>query len=80
MMRLKSSVDFMAFLKTAKTCQGAVRLVTSNGDMLDLRSALCQMIAVITVKRLKGAESVEIQCEKAEDYQLLKDYLTEQPK
>jgi len=77
MMRLKSSSDFMAFLRKAKTCEGTVQLKTTDGDTLDLRSTLCQMIAVVTIRKLRKADSVEIWCEKDGDYLLLKDYLTE---
>jgi len=76
-MRLKSSADFMAFLRKTKTCEGTVQLRTTNGDTLDLRSSLCQMIAVVTIRKLTKADSVEIWCEKGGDYLLLKDYLTE---
>lgn len=77
MMRLKLSADFPAFLRTVKGCTGAVHLKTSNGDSLELHSALCQLIAVVAIKKLRTSDSVEILCENDEDYEKLKDFLTQ---
>lgn len=77
MMYLKPSADFMAFLRKVKSCEGGVFLNTPNGDSLNLRSALCQMIAVIAIKKLRNTEGLEIQCENPKDYLLLGDFLSE---
>lgn len=77
MMQLNPSSNFMEFLKKTKQCKGDIILRTPNGDSLNLHSALCQMIAIITVNKLKNAGSVEIHCETDEDYTLLAEYLCE---
>ena len=50
-MHLSHSTNLLAFLKQAKNCKGVVLLRTAQGDSLDLRSELCQLIAMLTLKQ-----------------------------
>ncbi len=47
-------VDFNEFLKAVDKCRGDVFLETEDGDVLNLKSRLCQMLGLATL--LKGAE------------------------
>lgn len=65
------NLDFNDFIKTLDSCKGDVFLETVDGDVLNLKSKLCQMIGIANI--LKGAEISEakIRCAKPEDETLL---------
>ena len=65
------NADFGDFIKTLDHCKGDVFLETADGDVLNLKSKLCQMIGIANI--LKGAEISEakIHCSNPEDETLL---------
>ena len=65
------NVDFDDLIKTVDECKGDVYLETTDGDVLNLKSKLCQMIGIANI--LKGAEISEakIRCTNPEDETLL---------
>lgn len=65
------NLDFNDFIKTLDSCKGDVFLETADGDVLNLKSKLCQMIGIANI--LKGAEISEakIRCANPEDETLL---------
>lgn len=60
-------VDVQAFLSVLDTCEGDVYLVTEEGDRLNLRSKLCQLIGL--TKLIEGGKitNAHIECQKPED-------------
>lgn len=60
-------VDVPAFLKILDNCKGRVFLVTDEGDKLNLRSKLCQLVGL--TKLIEGGKIAEasIVCENPED-------------
>lgn len=60
-------VDVQAFLSVIDTCEGDVFLVTEEGDRLNLRSKLCQLIGL--TKLIEGGKitNAHIECQKPED-------------
>lgn len=60
-------VDVQAFLTVIDTCEGDVFLVTDEGDRLNLRSKLCQLIGL--TKLIEGGKisNAHIECQKPED-------------
>lgn len=64
-------VDFNEFLKAVDSCKGDVYLETEDGDVLNLKSRLCQMLGLSTV--LKGAEIGEavVRCANPDDETIL---------
>ena len=60
-------VDVQAFLSVLDTCEGDVFLVTEEGDRLNLRSKLCQLIGL--TKLIEGGKitNAHIECQKPED-------------
>lgn len=60
-------VDVQAFLSVIDTCEGDVFLVTDEGDRLNLRSKLCQLIGL--TKLIEGGKisNAHIECQKPED-------------
>ena len=60
------NVDVTKFLAVLDTCEGNVYLVTSEGDRLNLRSKLCQLVGL--TRLIEGGRIAEasIICEKQE--------------
>lgn len=60
-------VDVPAFLKVLDECTGKVYLVTREGDHLNLKSKLCQLVGL--TKLIEGGKIAEafIICENQED-------------
>ena len=65
------NIDLTDFIKTLDHCKGDVFMETADGDVLNLKSKLCQIIGIANI--LKGAEISEatIRCTNPEDETLL---------
>ncbi len=48
-MRLNPNVNVPAFLEAVRSCRGEVSFVTSEGDILNLKSALSQFVFTAVV-------------------------------
>ena len=64
-------VDVPEFLKLLDRCQGNVYLVTREGDRLNLKSKLCQLVGL--PKLIEGGKIAEafIECENKDDESML---------
>ena len=64
-------IDIADFMTTLDKCKGDVYLETNEGDVLNLKSKLCQMMGIANI--LKGAVISEatIRCQRPEDESLL---------
>ena len=60
-------IDFQAFLTTVDKCEGDVFLETDEGDCLNLKSKLCQIVGLTNL--IKGGMIAEayIRCENPAD-------------
>lgn len=60
-------VDVKAFLSVIGTCEGDVYLVTDEGDRLNLKSKLCQLIGL--TKLIEGGQitNASIECQNPDD-------------
>lgn len=60
-------IDFHKFIEALDLCKGDVFLETEDGDCLNLRSKLCQMMGIANI--LNGAKVSEatIRCTNPED-------------
>lgn len=61
------NIDVSQFLDVLDTCKGNVFLVTHEGDKLNLKSKLCQLVGL--AKLIEGGKITEafIYCENKED-------------
>lgn len=73
-MKLRTDIDHARFLQAVQTCRGEVWFLTAEGDRLNLKSALSQMIFAVAAVGIPG--SGEVICEQSTDLVLLQDYLT----
>lgn len=64
-------IDIADFIQTLDSCKGDVYLETAEGDVLNLKSKLCQMMGVSNI--LKGAviSEAKIRCTCKDDEALL---------
>ncbi len=64
-------IDFKDFIEAVDACRGDVFLETEDGDILNLKSKLCQMMGLVNI--LKGASVAEatVRCANPEDETLL---------
>ncbi|MCQ2440511.1 MAG: hypothetical protein MJ076_01255 [Clostridia bacterium] len=65
------NIDFDDFIKAIDTCKGDVYLETKDGDVLNLKSKLCQMIGLSTILSNCEVAEATLRCANAEDETLL---------
>ncbi len=65
------NIDFEDFIEVIDECKGDVFLETSDGDILNLKSKLCQMIGLSTILKSTQVEEAVIRCTNPEDETML---------
>ena len=60
-------IDVTAFLAVLDTCEGNVYLVTEEGDKLNLKSKLCQLIGLTQLIEGGKISNAHLECQKPED-------------
>ena len=65
------NIDFEEFIKAVDLCKGDVYLETDEGDILNLKSKLCQMIGLAAVLSNAEINVAKIRCTNKEDETLL---------
>lgn len=65
------NVDFDDLIKTIDECKGDVYLETTDGDSLNLKSKLCQMIGLSTILRNSEVSEAKLRCINPDDETLL---------
>ena len=75
-MKVYGIKDAQNFLERVEKCQGSVKLLTSEGDRLNLKSKLCQYIILSGLfNREAKIPEMELICDDPNDVYLLVDYL-----
>lgn len=64
-------IDFKRFLEAVDLCKGNVYLVTDEGDRLNLKSKLCQMIGLAQIVEGGVIPNAKIVCDNIEDDSLM---------
>ena len=65
------NIDFDKFIEAVDQCKGNVYLETEDGDSLNLKSKLCQMLGLSAIFSSAEVSEATIRCENAEDETLL---------
>ncbi len=65
------NIDFNDLLKTIDACKGDVFLETPEGDSLNLKSKLCQMLGLANILQKATISEATIRCANKEDESLL---------
>ncbi len=72
-MKIKNITEPQKFFEVLNECQGRVELVTSEGDRLNMKSTLCQYIALTQMFKDATIDEVELVVSEPEDmYKLIK--------
>lgn len=82
MKQLKKNCDVLSFLNAVKSCEGEVCLTAANGDVLNLKSSLCQYIFAFAISSGSSSEFLQkaiVTCGLKRDYDILSEYLTDCP-
>ena len=75
-MKIYGIKDSKKFLERVNKCKGSVKLLTSEGDRLNLKSKLCQFIILSNLfNRETEIPEMELICENTDDVLLLIDYI-----
>ena len=70
-----SSVDFNALCKVIDTeCKGNVYLITPEGDKLNLKSKLCQLLGLSKILSCAEIANATLKCDNIDDEALLFRY------
>lgn len=65
------NIDMADFIQTLDKCKGDVFLETNEGDVLNLKSKLCQMIGVANIMKGAVIKEATLRCSNPEDESLL---------
>ena len=65
------NVDFDDLIKVIDKCKGDVYLETSDGDSLNLKSRLCQILGLSTILASSEIEEAWVRCVNPDDETML---------
>ncbi len=65
------NVDLEALIKAIDECRGDVFLETADGDVLNLKSKLCQMIGITTILKNTEVSEASLRCTNQDDETML---------
>ncbi len=65
------NINFEDFIKVIDECKGDVYLETNDGDVLNLKSKLCQMIGLSTILNSTEVTEATLRCTNPEDETML---------
>lgn len=74
-MQLKADCNLENFLRKVRECHSRVTFETTEGDVLIMQSALCQVIFISLQYQPELLSGGQILCEDERDYVVLKDFL-----
>ena len=61
------NIDFEDLIKAVNNCKGDVYLETAEGDVLNLKSKLCQLIGLSTIFANSEVAEASLRCTNPED-------------
>ena len=64
-------LDFQEFIDALDSCKGDVYLETDEGDILNLKSKLCQIMGIANILKNATVSEAAIRCANPEDETLL---------
>ena len=74
-MYIKDIMEPQRFFQAVSQCAGRVELVSSEGDRLNLKSTLCQYIALTQMFKDERIQEMELVVSDPKDYEKLRRYL-----
>lgn len=77
-MKVTNIKDTEKFFKIIESCEGKVELITSEGDRLNLKSKLCQYVALANLFSDGTIRELELVAYNPADVKILINYMMEQ--
>ncbi len=77
-MKITNIVEPNRFFDAVNHCRGRVELITGEGDRLNLKSTLCQYIALTQMFQDGQIEGVELCLSEIEDAELIAPYIVKE--
>lgn len=77
-MKIKNIRNVDAFFKMIDQCSGTVELVTNEGDRLNLKSKLCQIVALAGVFSCEEVPEMELVAYEQSDVLRIVDFMGKQ--
>lgn len=77
-MKITNIVEPNRFFDAVSRCRGRVELITGEGDRLNLKSTLCQYIALTQMFQDGQIEGVELCLSEIEDAELIAPYIVKE--
>lgn len=77
-MKIKNIKNVDEFFKMIDQCSGSVELVTNEGDRLNLKSKLCQVVALAGVFSCEEIPEMELVASEQEDIMKIVDFMGQQ--
>lgn len=77
-MKVKNIKNIDEFFKMIDQCSGKVELVTNEGDRLNLKSKLCQVVALAGVFSCEEIPEMELVASEQEDMMKIVDFMGQQ--
>jgi len=74
-MKIIGITNVERFMEVIDQCQGKIELVTSEGDRLNLKSKLCQYLALSKIFSEAKIDEIEIVASEPDDVKILFEYL-----
>ena len=74
-MKIAGIIESAEFFEKVALCKGSVELLTSEGDVLNLKSKLCQYIALTQMFDDGIVGAFELRLSDESDYEMIKHYL-----
>ena len=75
MFRLKEKIQYSSFLQRLKDCKGDVMYQTYEGDTLNLKSAISQLLFSASILHPETARKATITFTEETDYHVLAEFL-----
>lgn len=76
-MKLRRKIDPTKFLEHVKLCSGDVLFCTSEGDVINLKSTLSQLVFAVAVQDETVLNTAQIICKENSDQEILKIFIEE---
>ena len=70
-MKIHNITNIEKFFEVVDSCEGKVELVTGEGDRLNLKSKLCQMLGLSTIFASTEVAEATLRCANPDDETLL---------
>ena len=77
-MKIKNIRNIDEFFKMIDQCSGSVELVTNEGDRLNLKSKLCQVVALSGVFSCEEIPEMELVASEQKDMMKIVDFMGQQ--